>query len=139
MSIKKRPAKTRSYISFLRGAMSPLSTDAPLLTDLDEAKASHVHQRLDFPRISIEILDRERVDGDVRDVELEEERQDAFERLEALLVADTNRFALDSSIAPITVHDEGDVLRSGSQAKGPDQEGPQSGVQGGWDVGEEGR
>lgn len=83
--------------------LSPASQNqnAPLLADLDEPLARHSHQRLDFCWVPVEVLDRKGVNGNVGDLELEEEAEDALERLEALLVADTHGLALASCVPSV--------------------------------------
>lgn len=104
-----------------------------MLADLDEPGPRHVEQRVDLARVAVKVFDRERIDGDVRDVEFQQEAQDAFQRFEPFLVADADGQVSDAGAAPVPVHDEGDVVRSRTESEGVDDEGSEERVAYGWD------
>lgn len=112
---------------------------APVLADFDEPSPGHVEQGIDLVRVAVKVLDRKGIDGDVGDVEFEEETQDALERLEAFLVSDSDGQVADAGAAAVPVHDEGDVFWSRTESEGRDDEGAEERVQGLWDPREAGR
>lgn len=100
-----------------------------MLTDLDEASARHGHECVYLCRIAVEVLYREGVDGDMRDVEFEEEREDPLERLEPFLVAYSDGEVARTRAAAVAVHDEGDVFWSRPEAEGAHEEGAEEGME----------
>lgn len=101
----------------------------PVLADLDEANASHIEQGVDLSRVPIEVLDGEGVHGDVRDVEFQEEAQDALQSLEAFLVSDADGEVAFPGAPSVPIHNESDMARSRSEAECVDDEVAEERVQ----------
>lgn len=110
-----------------------------MLADFDEPGPRHIEQRIDLVRVAVKVLDRERIDRHVGDVEFEEETEDALERLEPFLVSDPDGQVPNAGAATVPVHDEGDVFWSRAEAEGRDDEGAEERVERSGDPREAGR